>query len=174
MNANLSCSLPPLCANRIPVSSTVTPCICVKGSSHSRRSLLDQKDSILEAVRSTTLSAPGESLTKLIALHVHRSNGNLTDMCHVKFPSISPVIEVFHPGLSQCLTRIVWLRDSVRYTLLDNYESLTRRTPSEGTSRGYVCEESISKQRRLNGWSTDKPDSVPCWIVKDGSCVSNP
>lgn len=61
MKTNLSFCLPALCANLIPVSSMVTPCTCVKGSSHSSLSLLDQKERTFVVVNNTTLSPPGRS-----------------------------------------------------------------------------------------------------------------
>lgn len=105
INTNLSCSLPDLCAKRMPVSSTVIPWTWVRGSSQSNRSFLDQNDNTLDIVNNTTLSLPGVSTKTskwdyVKALERKRH----TDVCSIKLSTIGPIIKISHPILTHGFT----------------------------------------------------------------------
>ena len=105
INANLSLSFPALWVKRIPVSSTVTPCIWVNGNSQSRRSFFDQKESTREAVMRMTLSAPGESLSSYMRSMLSQIEG-LAHWCVQHMPlaymlRCSDLSSTIDPGLPE-------------------------------------------------------------------------
>ena len=96
----------------MPVSSTVTPRTAVKGKSQSSRSFFDHRERTRDEVSKTTLSPPGESRRWSTSESGKRNDGaRLTDVSNIGFIRIRPIIQVFHPILTEGLTSRIGLRD---------------------------------------------------------------